>query len=139
MAAAPYTRRIPKRFKKTITFDGTAGNGVVGTVAVGTVTGSILITAGAVRCTTNLASGGGTVSLGTAGAVDALIASTTATDIDANEFWQDATPESKVSPAIANIAVGGSIILTVAGADVTAGVLEVVFYWLPLSDDGNLA
>jgi hypothetical protein len=108
-------------------------------VAVGTVTGSVLLVYGSVRCTTLLASGGGTVEMGTVGATAALIAQTTATDIDANEFWQDATPELRVSPAIVNIAVDGSIIITVAGFAVTAGVLEIVFYWLPLSDDGQLA
>jgi hypothetical protein len=140
MAAAPYTRRIPKRFKKTVTFDGTAGAGAVGTVAVGTVTGAILITSGAVRCTTLLTTAAGaTVEMGTAGNTAGLIAQTTGIDIDANEFWQDATPELRVSPAIVNIAVGGDIIITVGTDAVTAGVLEIVFYWLPLSDDGNLA
>jgi hypothetical protein len=140
MAAAPYTRRIPKRFKKTITFAGAAGTGAVGTVAVGTVTGSVLIVQGAVRCTTLLASaGGGTVSLGTTNNVDGLIAVTTATDIDAAEFWQDATPETEVSPAITNVAVCEDVIINVLVGDVTAGVLEIVFYWLPLSDDGNIA
>lgn len=140
MSAAPFTRRIPKRFKKTITFDGGSGTGAVGTVAVGTVTGSILIEKGAIRCTTLLASaGGGSVSLGTADNVDGIIEATLATEIDANEFWQDASPEVKVSPAIVDLAVCGNMILTVTTGDITAGVLEIVFYWLPLSDDGNLA
>lgn len=140
MAAAPYTRRIPKRFKKTITFTGAAGLGAIGSVAVGTVTGSILLTHGAIRCTTLLASaGGGTVSAGTTNNVDALVAVTTATDIDATEFWQDATPEAEASPAIVNIAICEDVILNVLVGAITAGVLEIVFYWLPLSDDGNLA
>lgn len=140
MSAAPFTRRIPKRFTKTITFTGAAGLGAIGSVAVGTVTGSILIAAGAVRCTTLLASGGGgTVSMGTTNNVDGLVAVTTATDIDAAEFWQDATPETEASPAIVNIAVCEDIILNVLVGAVTGGVLEIVFYWLPLSDDGNLA
>jgi hypothetical protein len=138
--SAPYQKRIAKRFKKTITFDGTSGNGVVGTVAVGTVTGSVLLLYGAVRCTTLLASaGGGTLSLGTTNNVDALVAVTTATDIDAAEFWQDATPETEASPAITDVAVCEDVILNVLVGDVTAGVLEIVFYWLPLSDDGQIA
>ena len=139
MAAAPYTRRIPKRFKKTITFDGAAGSGAVGTVAVGTVTGSILITAGTVRCTTLLAGGGATVEMGTAGNTAGLIEQTTATEIDANEFWRDLSPELRVSPAIVNIAIGGNLIITVGTNPVSSGVLEIVFYWLPSSDDGNIA
>ena len=136
---APFPTRVPKLFRKTITFDGTAGNGVVGTVAIGTVTGAVILQFGGVRCTTDLASSGGTVELGCAGNTAAIVAQTTATDIDSGEFWQDATPEAKVSPAISLKNVGGNIILTVATADVTAGVLEFDFYWLPLSSDGNLS
>lgn len=140
MSAAPYTRRIPKKFHKTITFTGAANLGAVGTVPVGTVVGSVLLMYGGVRCTTNLTSaGGGTLSLGTAGNVDGVIELTTATDIDANDIWQDATPEVKVSPAIVNLVVADSLILTVATGDVTAGVLEFDFYYLPLSADGSLS
>ncbi|MGH9932602.1 MAG: hypothetical protein ACREA9_25645 [Pyrinomonadaceae bacterium] len=140
MSVAPFTRRIPKRFKKTITFAGGSGTGAVGTVAVGTVTGSILFTHLTARCTTLLASsGGGTLELGTANNTAGLIPLTTATDIDADEFWQDTTPEVKISPAILNQAVCANIIATVATGDITAGVIEIIGYWLPLSDDGNLA
>lgn len=140
MAAAPYTRRIPKLFRKTITFDGTTGNGDVGTVAVATVTGAVQIVGGSARCTTDLVSGGGgTIKLGVAANTDGLIPQTTATDIDAGEFWQDATPEAGISPAIVAQNVKGNIILTIATGAITAGVLEIVFYWLPLSTDGNMA
>lgn len=140
MSVAPFTRRIPKRFKKTVTFDGASGNGAVGTVAIGTVTGGILITHGSIRCTTDLVSaGGGTLEFGTANNTDAIVEQTTATAIDQNEFWQDSTPEAKVSPAIVDLNVGASLILTVGTADITAGVLEIILYWLPMSDDGNLA
>lgn len=139
MSVAPFTRRIPKKFTKTITFTGAADLGAVGTVAVATVTGMVLITAGAIRCTTNLTSSGGTLSLGATGNTDGIVESTTASDIDAGDIWQDATPEVRISPAIINLAVNGSLFLTVGSADVTAGVLEIDFYWLPLSDDGNMA
>lgn len=138
MAAAPYTRRIPKLFRKTITFDGTTV-GDVGTDLIATITGAVLITHGSVRCTTNLTSSGGTLELGTANNTAGLIAQTTASDIDANDFWQDTTPEVKVSPAIINQLVCANILLTTAAAVVSAGVLEFVFYWLPISDDGNMA
>lgn len=140
MSVAPFTRRIPKLFQKTITFDGLTGNGAAGTVAIGTVTGSILLTAGAIRCTTLLvSSGGGTLEFGSTGNIDAIVEQTVATEIDANEFWQDATPELRVSPAIINLAVCGNLFLTVGTADITAGVLEFAFFWLPLSSDGKLA
>lgn len=136
--APPFPTRVPRKFVKTITFDGTAGAGAQGTVAVATVTGSVLITHGAVRCNTNLAGASATVEMGTAADTDGLIAQTTGTDIDDGEFWKDSTPEAGVSDAIVNKVVEGNIIITVGTADVTAGVLEVVFYYLALSEDGDL-
>jgi len=139
VAAVPFARRIPKKFTKTITFTGAAGLGAQGTVAVGTVTGSILIEHMAIRCNTNLAGASATVELGTAANTAALVAQTTGTDIDDGEFWKDSSPEAGVSDAITNKVVEGDIIITVGTADVTAGVLEIVAYWKPLSEDGNLA
>ena len=136
---AGFVRRIPRRTRKTVTFDGGSGSGAVGTVAVGTVTGSVLITHMAVRCKTLLAGATATVELGSANNTAALIAQTTATDIDADEFWRDATPEAEISPAIADAAVGADLIITVGTAAVSAGVLEIVYFWIPMSDDGNLA
>lgn len=137
MPGDPLPRRVPKLFRKTVTFDAGTGSGAVGTVAIATVTGGVLITHGAVRCTTAL-TGSGVVEMGTADNTDGLISQTTGTDIDANEFWQDATPEVKISPAITNQCVCANIIITVSGATITAGVLEIVFYWVPLSSDGNM-
>lgn len=137
-APAPFPARIPKLFRKTITFDGTAGNGAVGTVAIASVIGAVLIREGAIRCVADLI-GGATIELGCAGATAAIVAQTTATDIDANEFWQDSSPELRASPAITARAVGGNIILTIGSANITAGVLEFYFYWLPLSSDGQMA
>ena len=131
MAAAPYTRRIPKRFKKTITFTGAAGLGAVGDVDVGTVTGSILFTHLTIRCTTLLAGATATLEFGTTNNTAALVAQTTATEIDADEFWRDTSPEAETSPAICDAAVGADILLTVGTAAITAGVLEIVGDWLP--------
>lgn len=139
MSAAPFTRRVPKRFKKTITFTGAADLGAVGTVAVATITGSVLFTHLGVRCNTNLAGATATLEMGVSGNTAGLIAQTAATDIDDGDFWQDASPEVGISPAIVDQLVEGNIILTVGTADITAGVLEIVGYWLPVSDDGNVA
>lgn len=137
MSVAPYTRRIPKFFEKTITFDGTTF-GDVGTDTIATITGRVLIVHGGVYCST-LLTGAGTLELGFASNTAALIAQTTATAIDADEWWQDATPELKGSPAIVNQLVSADIILTTASATVTAGVLVFGFYWLPMSSSGNMA
>lgn len=138
MAVAPFTRRIPEKLIKTVTFDGTAGKGAVGTVAVATVTGRVIWLWGGVHCTTDLTGASATISLGVAGNTAGLIAVTTAIDIDANEWWQNATPELRISPAIMNQNISGNLILTVAGANITAGVLEIAFYFLPLSDNGDI-
>ena len=138
MAAAPFPTRIWKKFTKTVTFDGGTGTGAIGTVAIATVTGRVQIMTGSAYCSTLLAGATATVELGVATATAGLIAQTTATDIDAAEYWQDTTPETKISPLITNVAVTGNIILTVGTAGVDSGVLEFVFYWLPESASGNL-
>ena len=99
---------------------------------------TVQIMTGSAFCSTLLAGATATVELGVAGNTAALIAQTTATDIDANEYWQDASPEAGISPLITNKAVTGNIILTVGTAGVDSGVLEFVFYWLPESASGNL-
>lgn len=139
MAAAPYTRRIPKKTTKTITFTGAAGLGAQGTVAVFGVTGRVLITHMSAYCSTLLAGASATIEAGTAGNTAALIAQSTATDIDATEFWKDSSPEAEVSDAIVNKVVAGDVILTVGTADITSGELVFDVYWLPLSEDGDLS
>lgn len=136
---APFTARVPKLFRKTITFDGEAGSGATGTVAIATVTGAVDIDRMCVRCTTSLTSSGGTLALGTSDNTGGLVEQTTASEIDAGDFWQDSTPEAGVSPTITAQVVDGNLILTVGTADVTAGVLEFLIYWLPMSSDGQLA
>ena len=67
-----------------------------------------------------------------------MIAATTATDIDANEFWTDTTPEVEVTVALIERVVSANLILTVATANVTAGVLEFGMLWTPMSANGNM-
>lgn len=132
---APWVSRVDKQFTKKVTFDGGSGSGATGTVAIGTVAGAIMVTGGAVRCTTDLTSSGGTLSLGVSGNVDGLIPTTLASDIDQNEFWHDAQPLSKIAPAMIWQAICASLILTVGTANITAGVLEIVLYYRSVSID----
>lgn len=93
-------------------------------------------------CTVNLVSaGGGTLSVGTALSAAGLIASTTATDIDANEIWHDATPDASVelSSVATEKIVFQNIIETVGTADITAGQIYYLCLWRPLSPDGFVA
>lgn len=115
-------------------FDGT-GN----PATLFTVTGTVMaIVFG--HCTTLLASTSGTLEVGVAGNTAALIAQTTATDIDAGEVWRDAAPavgaEALNDPLV--IVGGADIIETVATANITAGVITYYCLWMPLSADGNV-
>src|SRR5688572_22193773 len=74
-------------------------------------------------CTVNLAGASATLEVGTALSSAGLIAQTTATDIDANDIWHDATPDASVeaSTVMAEKLVFQDIIETVGTADITAG------------------
>lgn len=134
----PLGRRATKTAIKTITFTGVAGAGVVGTVAVFTITGAVLFHKLTARCKTDLAGASATVEMGVSGNTAALIAQTTGTNIDAAEWWHSASPAAGVMSAVIDKAVTGNVIITVATADVTAGVLEITALWSPLSIDGNV-
>lgn len=109
-----------------------------------TVTGNVYLYGIFGVCRELLDSGGaGTVELGIAGNTAGLIAQTLATDIDAGETWQDATPDANPAAVILlahsfSVAAGTDIILTIATAALTAGNLDVYCFWLPLSNDGSV-
>lgn len=134
--------RVPNHFVKTITFDGTAGNGATGTVAIATVTGRILITYLSAHCSTTIVTtANGEIELGVASNTAELIAQIAdAGDLIATEYWNDATPtQVNAADAIVDKLVAANIILTVSTSPMTAGVIEFSMFWLPLSVDGNLA
>lgn len=134
----------PRFVSKTVTFTGASGAGLADVaVPVFTVTGQVVIWVLAVYCTTLLTESGATatVALGTAANTALLTPATNAVDIDANEFWDNASPQlsGTVLPALHNFAaLSGSVIITPAVANVTGGVLRFDLYWLPLSSDGNV-
>jgi hypothetical protein len=139
MSGNPWPARIARKTIKPITFDGTADNGAIGTVALATVAGSVWIQSMAVECTTLLAGATATIELGTANNTTGLIALTTATDIDADEYWKDASPEAEISDAIVNKLVNASLIYTIRTAGIDSGVLVASFYWLPMDSTGKLS
>ena len=108
-----------------------------------TVTGDVLVRIFGV-CTTLLAStGAGTLSVGVAGNTAALIALTTATEIDADELWSDASPSVGVD-TLASV-LGPYIIVNgldineyVGTADIQSGQIRYICLWRPLSEDGNV-
>ena len=136
---SPWPARVPKFTEKTIEFTGAAGLGAIGLVPVFTVTGAVFITFLGCKCTTSLTGATATVSLGVAGNVAELIALTTATDIDANDVWRNATPDVGAGPAIINQQVVLSIAIDVLTAAVATGVLTFGCYWHPMISTGSLS
>jgi len=101
-----------------------------------TVTGDVLLGVYGV-CTVDLVSaGGGSVSVGLTGNTALLIPSTTATTIDANELWMDATPAiGKVIDSLTYYVVGNGVDVVEDSitADITAGQIYYICLWRPLS------
>ena len=128
---------------KTVAFDGTAGNGAVGTVTVLTITGRVVLKNLATFCTETLAGATATVALGVASSTAGLIAATTGTDIAANDWWIDATPTEVGLAAVPaghkDIALSESVIITVATANVTDGTLVFWAEYMPLTSNGRLS
>lgn len=104
-----------------------------------TVTGLVSMRLFAV-CTTDLTGASATLEVGTALSTAGLIAQTTATNIDANEIWHDATPDASIelSTIAAERIVKQNVIQTVGTANITAGAITYYCFWKPLSEDGNV-
>lgn len=131
--------------KKTITFDGGTTNdpgdfdGTGNPTTLFTVTGPVLM-----KCIafvdTNFTGASATIRVGTALSNAALIASTTATNLAANEIWHDTTPDASIE--LATVAttkiVNQDVILTVGTANITAGALTVYCSWFPLHNDAKV-
>lgn len=108
-----------------------------------TVTGDVAVQVVGL-CQVLMNSGGAaTIELGIAGNTAALIAQTTATDLDQYETWQDATPEA--NPGAVDftsrtfiVANGSDIIFTVGAADLTAGDVDFLCRWFPISTNGSV-
>lgn len=136
-----------RQAQKTITFDGGTTNAIGDHDGTGdpfdifTVTGDVIVKVVGI-CTTNLAGGSATLRVGTASDDAAIIASTTATDIDAGEIWHDASPDATVeaSSVITEnvVANGADVVGSVGTANITAGVIRFICLWKPLSRDGEV-
>lgn len=121
---------------KSFAYDGTIG--AQGAATVFTVTGPVLVSVFAV-CTEDLAGATATIELGISGNTAALIAQTTATDIDNNEVWIDNAPATiEAVPSTRIIGNGQDIIETIATADITDGTLTYYCLWRPLSSTASV-
>lgn len=132
---------------KVMTFAGATANdpgdydGTGNPATLFTVTGAVIVRLIAV-CDTNLEGASATVEVGITGSTASLIPLTTATNIDANEIWHDATPDAAIeldSVSTAKILSNGQdIIQTVKTANITAGKITYYCLWRPISDGANV-
>lgn len=132
---------------KTMTFAGATTNdpgdydGTGNPATLFTVTGTIFAKLFAV-CTASLAGNTATLEVGTSVSTAGLVAQSTATDIDVNEIWHDATPDASVelsSVATEKIIANGQDIIQTAGtANITAGSLTYYLLWKPASPDADV-
>lgn len=121
----------------------TDDGGSQGAFTIFTITGDVLLQVFGI-CDVALESGGvPTLELGVAGNTAVLIAQIVdATDLIANEIWHDATPTTTVEQLDLDgsfmfiVANGQDAIMTLGGADLTAGDIDVYALWTPLSADG---
>lgn len=90
------------------------------------------------RCATSLTGASATIKVGTALSDAALLPSTTAANIAANELWHDASPDASIelSSVLTEKIVNQDVIQTIGTANVTAGALTYICIWKPLSEDG---
>lgn len=90
------------------------------------------------ECLLDLTSGGAaTISLGDDISSSALIAATTATDIDVLEYWLSTTPARRYNKSsVIDIIVNGQDIgYEIATAALTGGQIDFHIWYMPLSDD----
>jgi hypothetical protein len=131
--------------RKTITFTA-GGTGALNTETdIFTVTGEVIVVAIVPFCTTSLEESAGTpnLRLGVNNSTALFVGATTATDIDANDFWMDTDPTEvggmAIPAALKDIAITDNISCRVLGSNnISAGVIDFTVYWLPISDDGNV-
>lgn len=123
---------------KTITYTGAANLGAVGATTLFTVTGPVIVNIFAV-CTGDLTGATATVEVGISGNTAALIALTTATEIDTGEVWVDTAPATIEAPLTDKIIGNGQdIIETVATAAVSGGTLTYYCFWTPCSNTASV-
>jgi len=129
---------LNNKLEKEITF-ATATTGAIATHKIADVTGVVAVQVFGI-CTTDLAGASATIEVGTALSNAGLIAQTTATNIDNNEIWHDATPDSSIE---ATSVVGQKIVTQnvnykVGTAAISAGKIRFVILWSPLTADGKV-
>lgn len=132
---------------KSMTFAGGTANdpgdydGTGNPATLFTVTGTVIVRLIAV-CGVDLEGASATVEVGIAGSTAALIALTTATNIDKDEIWHDNSPDAAIEldsvSAAKILSAGQDIIQTVKTANITAGQITYYCLWRPISDGATV-
>jgi hypothetical protein len=114
-------------------------DGALSPLTLFTVTGTVAMKLLA-RCTVNLAGASATLEVGTALSTAGLITTTTATDIDANEIWHDASPDASIeaSSVLVEKIVNQNVIETAKVANITAGQIEYTCLWRPITPNASV-
>ena len=136
-----------RQVEKSITFIGGTPNAIGDHDGTGdpftifTVTGEVKVKIIGI-CTTTIVGALSTLEVGVTGTTAGILPQTTGTDIDVNEIWHDASPDSGVEASSVMtekiIANSLDVIGTVGTANITAGVIKFICLWRPLSKDGNV-
>lgn len=129
----------------TVVFDGAETNdpgdvdGENNPLTLFRVTGTVLVKLFA-RCDATLTGASATIKVGTALSDASLIASTTATNLAANEIWHDASPDASVelSSILTEKIVNQDVIQSVGVANITAGSITYFCIWKPMSANSRV-
>ena len=119
-----------------------ATTGAVGQHTIFTITGDIVCDVIGV-CSSDLSSGGGTLSVGTAGNVNGILPTKTATNIDSGGVWSNNTLATQLvahhdGSGERIIGNGWDITMNILTATITGGVITFYCLWRPLSSDANI-
>jgi len=140
--------------RKTIAFDGSAGNGAVGTVLVFTITGRVAVQWVSAQCTENIVdAGGGTPAVMAMGVVDGeswIYSQLEPDGLPSGSFWTTIGGWSVAAGMVpytigdsftgsGPLAIVGNVIITVENEAITDGTLVIDFWYFPMTDDGALA
>ena len=124
--------------QKSITYTGAAA----GANTLFTVTGDVIVRIVAVVTTDLTSAAAANVSVGIAGATDAILPITVATTLDAREIWHDATPDSEIEALNTireYIITDGNDIIITDTAITNTGTLLFYCVWTPLNGNGLVA
>lgn len=135
--------------RKTVAFDGTAGNGAVGTVTLFTISGRVIVERFTAYVTEDIATVGASLTVGTTAAgnsssmLNTLVTSATA-GTWLSDYWGKKAGSAPVGPndgstfAVGAMAFALDITATVVTNAITDGTIVFDIFYRPLTDGATL-